>query len=229
MTLSDAFARSINTVAVQLSEKVGRKKVIEVAKNLGVISKLPNLPSIALGAADVSLLELTQAFAHIINGGIKTRAFGILQVKDSTNHVIYELPNLPSEGILSSDAVDKMKTLLSYAVKNGTGRNANLPFKTVYGKTGTSQDHKDAWFVGATEDLVVGVWVGNDDSTAMKHATGSGVPALIWKEFMEEATGGFTPTKIPESSLPWENTGVFDKIFGGSSISEEDGEDEKGE
>lgn len=220
MTLNEAFANSVNTIAVQLSEKIGRQKVIEIAKKMGITSKLPDLPSIALGAADVSLLELTQSFAGIINNGVKTKGFGILQIKNANNEAIYELPRLSSEIILSADTVEKMKTMLNNAVKYGTGKNANLFLKTVYGKTGTSQDHKDAWFIGAVDDLVVGVWVGNDNGSLMKHVSGGNIPALIWKEFMEQVSD-FTPTVLPEGSKPG-TTSIFDIIFSSQNHSEED-------
>ena len=215
MTLDEAFSRSINTIAVQLSEQVGRKKVIELAHRLGITSSIKNLPSIALGATEVSLLELTQAFAHIANDGIKTKAFGILQVKDAKGNILYEHPGLSTERVLSEDVVSKMRTLMTHVVDYGTARNAKILFGNVYGKTGTSQDYRDAWFVGSNDKLVAGIWLGNDDNSPMKKVVGGTVPAKVFKDVFENM-GEIDRVEIPNNSTPWRQKGVFDMIFGSS-------------
>ncbi len=215
MTLDEAFSRSINTIAVQLSEQVGRKKVIELAHRLGITSSIKNLPSIALGATEVSLLELTQAFAHIANDGIKTKAFGILQVKDTKGNILYEYPGLSTERVLSEDVVSKMRILMTHVVDYGTARNAKILFSNVYGKTGTSQDYRDAWFVGSNDKLVAGIWLGNDDNSPMKKVVGGTVPAKVFKDVFENM-GEIDRVEIPNNSTPWRQKGVFDMIFGSS-------------
>jgi penicillin-binding protein 1A len=212
MTLSEAFTNSINTVTVQLSEKVGRAKVIHLAKRLGVESSLPNLPSIALGAADLTLLEMTQALAHIANDGIKVRAFAILQIRNANNEVIYEHPGLPTETVIDDSDVATIQNMMRDVVDHGTGRAAKLPGKISYGKTGTTQDHRDAWFIGASDKLVAGIWVGNDDNTPMKGVVGGSLPASIWKGFMENVAELKTTT-LPKDSLPWSNKSIFDNLF----------------
>lgn len=224
MTLFDAFTQSINTIAVQLSESVGRTKTIAIAKKLGVHSPLQNLPSIALGASEVSLLEMTQAMAHIANDGVKVEAFAILQIRNANNEIIYEHPDLPTDIVLASNTVDDMKSMLINVVENGTGRAAKLPARTAYGKTGTSQDHRDALFIGATDELVAGVWVGNDDNIPMNRVVGGNMPAWIWKDFIENV-GEIKSTQLTQESLPWKKDSIFNALFSHSPASEDDTSD----
>jgi penicillin-binding protein 1A len=175
--LDRAFASSINTVAVWLSERVGRQRVIKAARDLGITSKLHDMPSLALGSSEVTLLELTAAYASVAAGRYPVRPRA------------YEDPELAA--IDQRDKRDlrerpQLLHLLNSVVSNGTGRGARLSAAT-FGKTGTSQEHRDGWFVGFAGDLVVGVWVGNDDNTPMKRVTGGGLPAEIWRGFMNDA------------------------------------------
>ena len=195
ITLEDAFAKSINTVAIQLLEKVGRGNVIKMAHKLGINSVIPNLASIALGTTDVSLMELVQSFAVIANDGTKSEAFSILKITDNNSNILYEFPGLPSEQLLSDAALEKTKSLLHSVVTKGTGHAANIPFKNIYGKTGTTQDHRDAWFIGFTDDLVTGIWVGNDDNTPMNRTSGGNLPAWIFKKFNSDIDE-ITPTHL---------------------------------
>ncbi len=209
MSLEQAFARSINTIAVQVSESIGRNKVVEMAKRLGITSYVPSLPSIALGSTDLTLLELTQAYAHIANNGLKTKAFGILQITDKQDNILYEYPGIPLETVLDEKTVGTMKYMLSVVVERGTGKNADIPFKMVYGKTGTSQDFKDAWFIGFTDDLVAGFWVGNDDNKPMKRVAGGTLPALMWKDFVTNV-GQLQKTEITAVES---TASLFDVLF----------------
>jgi len=220
MTLFDAFTQSINTITVQLSEKIGRTKTILLAQKLGVQSPLQNLPSIALGASEVSLLEMTQAMAHIAHDGVKVNAFAILQIRNANNEIIYEHADLPNDVVLEHHVVQDMKSMLLNVVENGTGRAAKLAGRSAYGKTGTSQDHRDAWFIGATDDIVTGVWVGNDDNTPMNRTVGGNMPAWIWKDFVEKA-GEIKRTYIPQETLPWKEDDIFDALFGHSETTDE--------
>jgi penicillin-binding protein 1A len=181
--LGQAFANSINTVAVKLSEAVGRDAVIAVARDLGISSPLAPNPSIALGSSEVTLLELTGAYAAIAAGAYPVKPWGVagMDAKPADGG------QPPSDaGLWKLREADDMRELLSGVVRRGSGRSASLPI-AAYGKTGTSQDHRDAWFVGFAGNLVVGVWVGNDDFGPMKGVTGGGLPAQIWKNFMRAA------------------------------------------
>lgn len=198
MTVEQAFANSINTVAVQVSEQIGREKAIEMAHRLGIETYIPNLPSIALGSIDVNLLDLTTAYAHLANRGISVSPYAILEITDANDKIIYQHPGLSYEQKLSPAVVDEMKTMLSKVTEYGTGRGASLTFQNTYGKTGTSQDHRDAWFIGFTDRLVTGIWLGNDANTPMDKVAGGNIPARIWKEFNENYND-FQVTKIPEA------------------------------
>ncbi|MGD9867240.1 MAG: transglycosylase domain-containing protein [Hyphomicrobiales bacterium] len=170
MSFRQAFATSNNTAAVVISEITGRDKVIQAARDLGITSELRNSPSLALGASEVSLLELTSAYAAVAAGSypVMPRGFnstGQWKTRTALRHA------------------DAMRDLMYGVVNHGTGRGARIGMP-VFGKTGTSQNYKDAWFVGFAGDLVVGVWVGNDDGTPMKRVTGGGLPASIWRSFM---------------------------------------------
>ncbi len=185
VTLRTAFARSLNSVAVQLAETVGVKTVIDTAKRLGIQSKLPEVPSIALGSGDVTLLEMTSAFAAIAKNTNKVEPYMVRQVTQKNKNVFTRLAPQTAQAddpLIHSGMID----LLSGVVREGTGRAARLD-QLVAGKTGTSQDYRDAWFVGFTPDLVVGVWVGNDDNVPMNGVTGGSLPATIWHDFVTDA------------------------------------------
>jgi penicillin-binding protein 1A len=172
ITLADAFARSSNVASARLVQQVGPSRVIRAARDMGVTSKLPNDASIALGTGEMTLMELTGAYASIAAGQSPVRPHGLLAQAVS-----------PPERRLGRDERTAMLQLMRGVVERGTGTAANID-PGVYGKTGTSQDYKDAWFVGFAGDLVVGVWVGNDDNTPMKGVTGGNIPAQIWRDFM---------------------------------------------
>jgi penicillin-binding protein 1A len=183
ITLREAFARSSNAATVRLSQKVGRPSVIRAARDLGITTSLPDKPSLALGTGGVSLLELTSAYAAILSGRYPIRARG--------------LPQEPEEGGLSAffssrGSLDErseraaMLDLLWAAANTGTGKRAALWVPT-FGKTGTTQDNRDALFVGFAGDLVVGVWVGRDDDKSLGKISGGTVPARIWHDFMSSA------------------------------------------
>jgi penicillin-binding protein 1A len=183
MTLREAFARSSNAATVRLSEEIGRANVIRVARDLGITTPLPDKPSLALGTAGVSLLELTSAYAAVASGRYPVAARGLPEEQ-------------PAEGLKalfrSTGALDRrrdwapMLDLLYAAANNGTGRRAALAVPT-FGKTGTTQENRDAVFVGFAGNLVVGVWVGRDDNKSLGKISGGTVPADIWRNFMTAA------------------------------------------
>lgn len=206
MNVERAFAHSINTIAVQVSEEIGREKVIEMAHRLGVDTNIPNLPSIALGSIDITLLDLTAAFAHVANSGVSVKPFAILEITDAKDKIIYQHEGLILEQKINPNIAAEMKSMLGKVIEGGTGRSANLTFQNAYGKTGTSQDHRDAWFVGFTDKLVTGIWVGNDDNSPMDKVSGGNIPAKIWKDCNDNYED-FQITKIPE---PIPQPSIFD-------------------
>ncbi|ANW00252.1 hypothetical protein LMTR13_08790 [Bradyrhizobium icense] len=181
MTLEQAFAQSVNTAAVRLGNEVGLDKVVSAARDLGIDAPLPAVPSLALGIAELTLVDLTGAFASV-RAGQRVDPFGIIAFGPE-NESLRTLG--PSKGKALAYQ-HELTALLRRVVTSGTGRGADSSGFTA-GKTGTSQDHRDAWFIGFNESLVIGVWVGNDDHTPMRGVTGGSVPAQIWRRFVEAA------------------------------------------
>jgi penicillin-binding protein 1A len=186
VTVRDAFARSLNSVAVQISEQVGRPRVTEMARRLGITADLTPGPSLALGSSGVSLLELTGAYATLDNSGQGVWPRGIEEIRDRNGAVLYRREGSGPGQVLNPLQVAQMLDMMSAVVQWGTGRGIQLG-RPVAGKTGTGQDYRDAWFVGFSAELVTGVWVGNDDNSPMKAVTGGGLPARLWQAYMREA------------------------------------------
>ena len=195
MTLSDAFAKSINTIAVKVSEDVGRENVIKKAKSLGIKSKLVNSPSVALGTSEVNLLELTGAYNVIANGGSGVWTHGVRLIENIDGKLLYLRKGVGPGRILSKTVTKNMTLMLKQTILNGTGKNAKIDRPSA-GKTGTSQSLRDAWFVGFSSDMVAGVWFGNDNDSPMKNITGGNAPAILWKEFMKKAHLGRPVKKL---------------------------------
>ena len=186
VTLGHAFANSINSVAVRVSERVGRGRVIAAARRLGITSKLVSHPSVALGASEVTLLELVASYAAVASGGFAAWPHGISEIRDSAGKVLFRRTGSGGGEVIGKDHARALDGMLRGVIANGTGR-AAWPGRRAAGKTGTSQDFRDAWFIGYTGDLVTGVWVGNDDFSPMKRVTGGGLPARLWRAFMVDA------------------------------------------
>jgi penicillin-binding protein 1A len=182
VTARHAFASSLNVVAVRLSEAVGRTPVIDAAHDLGIGTPMKAEPSVALGAFEVTLLQLTSAYAGVAAGAYPVKPWAITSFSETGGNAV------PPDGAgkWRLDEQNDLLALLSATVERGTGRRARLSIPA-YGKTGTSQDFRDAWFLGFAGNLVVGVWVGNDNFSSMKHVTGGNLPAEIWAKFMREA------------------------------------------
>jgi len=187
ITLRHALAESINTVAVKLSEMAGRSRVIEVAHRMGIVSELTPTPAVALGVSEVSLLELTAAYAPFANGGYSAAPYGIVEVRTPQGRILYRRAHDARVMVIGDRAYDQMNDMLSHALAHGTGKAARLAGRSAAGKTGTSQDYRDAWFIGYSGQLVTGIWFGNDDGASMKGVTGGGLPARTWKTFMDKA------------------------------------------
>jgi 1A family penicillin-binding protein len=187
ITLREAFAESVNTVAALLQQQLGAESVIAMARSLGIESPLAPDPSLALGTSGVTLLEMVQAYAAVAAGRPKVESYGISRLEGHAGRV-FERPALPPPDPTAPLPWPRRQVLdlLLAAVRSGTAANARLE-RPAAGKTGTTQDNRDAWFVGFTADAVVGVWVGNDDNSPMQAVTGGGLPALIWRDFMNAA------------------------------------------
>ena len=189
VTVREGFARSINSVAVRVGLRAGVNRVHQTARRLGIESTLPADASIALGTGEVTLLELTSAYVALANGGARALPHGIVEIRNRAGDVLYRRAGSGAGRAADGAAVAAMHDLLGAAVAQGTGRAARLPqgLGPAYGKTGTSQKFRDAWFVGWAGGLAAGVWLGNDDGSAMDEVTGGGYPAEIWRSFMVEA------------------------------------------
>ena len=187
VTLRTAFANSINSVAVQLTEKVGRARVIGVARSLGVESPLIDQPSIALGASEVTLMEMAAAYGAMAADVKKMEPFGIRSVRGQSRKLYeYKPASIPQEEAALPWRRSEMLDLLISAVDSGTGKAARMP-SPVAGKTGTTQDYRDAWFIGFTADIVVAIWLGNDDNSPTDRVTGGDLPARIWHDYIAAA------------------------------------------
>jgi penicillin-binding protein 1A len=197
ISLLDSFAGSVNTAAVRLGEQVGRYRVIRLAERLGITSPLPDEPSLALGSPEVRLIELTAAYATVANGGYLVWPEGIESIGGGNGDALYRRRPV-EEPVLEPGVVRAMTAMLETTLDRGTGREASLR-RFVAGKTGTSSEYRDAWFVGFTDALVVGVWVGNDDGRPMPRVTGGSLPARIFREFILRAQGDlpFRPDPAP--------------------------------
>ena len=195
MTLREAFVRSRNTVPVKLIEEVGRRKVIATARLLGLGSDLPANASLALGTGETSLVELSAAYTPFITGGRFARPFGIERLEAGEEVLIEAWADL-GEPFLSGAVVAMMDRMLKGVVSEGTGRRADPGDRIVGGKTGTSQEWRDAWFVGYSNDLVIGVWMGNDDNTPMRRVTGGTVPAEVFARVMRAAPPPAPPVPL---------------------------------
>jgi penicillin-binding protein 1A len=196
ITLRDAFARSVNTAAIRVAQRDGIDATLAAARRAGVLSPLRREFATALGASEVTLLELTGAYAPFANGGMAVTPHAIVEISDRSGRVLYRRSGSGGVAIMSPATLGAMNDLLRAVIERGTGRAAALD-RPMGGKTGTSQDYRDAWFVGFTADLVAGVWFGNDDSSPMNRVAGGGLPARAWRSFMIEATRGQPVRPIP--------------------------------
>jgi penicillin-binding protein 1A len=185
VTLKQAFANSLNSIAIQLSRQVGGAKVASAARECGILSKIDkNDPTIALGTTEVSLLELTGAYATIAADGQPVIPYAIHEIKNSEDELIYKRRSSGLPKIISEETAQNMKIILRQVVESGTGKNANIA-NDIYGKTGTSQDFRDAWFVGFNDDYVIGVWMGNDNNSATNKITGGSLPTALFANIIE--------------------------------------------
>ncbi|MEA2920546.1 MAG: penicillin-binding protein [Bradyrhizobium sp.] len=199
VTLTQALAQSLNTVAVRLGLEVGAQNVVRTAHRLGISSKLEANASIALGTSEVSLTELVGAYAPFANGGRAISPHVVTRIRTPEGKVLYMRPADPFGQVIEPRHVAMMNAMMQETLLSGTARKAEIPGWVAAGKTGTSQDFRDAWFIGYTANLVTGVWLGNDDNSPTKKATGGGLPVEVWTRFMRAAHQGVAVAAVPNS------------------------------
>jgi penicillin-binding protein 1A len=202
VTLIQALANSLNSVSVRLTLELGPAAVVRTAHRLGIASRLDANPSIALGTSEVSVLELVSAYAPFANGGLAVTPHVVERVRTAHGgKLVYAHSKSAPERVIDPRYVAMMTAMMRETVLSGTGRRADLPGWPVAGKTGTSQDFRDAWFIGFTSQLVAGVWLGNDDNTPTKKITGGGLPVEVWSQFMRAAHRGKTPSDLAGDTI----------------------------
>jgi penicillin-binding protein 1A len=197
VTLSYALAESLNTVAAQIGNEIGIEKVTALAHEFGVRSELHNYPSITLGSDEVTLMEMTTGFGVLAKGGLQMSPYIIEEIRNSRGDLLYQRPPVRAPRIYPENLVGDMNSMLSRVVVAGTGGAARFGGWDIAGKTGTSQEWRDAWFLGYTTRYVGGVWVGNDDDKPMARITGGEMSARIWADMMKVAHEGLTPESLP--------------------------------
>jgi penicillin-binding protein 1A len=215
VTLADALAHSINTITASLGQEVGISNVVDAAHRCGIVSDLEANASLALGTSEVTPLELTRAYAAFASGGIKVYPYMVTEVDDRQGHVLFKRKPPPPERVIASHVDRDLVEMMYGVMTSGTGAGAQIPGHDAAGKTGTTQDYHDAWFVGFTADYVAGVWVGNDDSSPMKTVTGASLPAAIWKIVMTKAEAGL-PSRPLDKSEPQAPVDATGTLFMGS-------------
>lgn len=184
VSVMDAFVKSLNTCTVRLAQRIGMEYIVDKAHALGISNKLDKNFATALGASCTNLLEISAAYGTTMKDGIKMIPFGVISIKNQKGQVLYKAKKPPEIRVIAPKICQKMKMMLKAIMERGTGKRAQLPIAS-YGKTGTSNDSRDASFIGFVPPLVTGVWTGNDDNSPMKQqVTGGTLPALVWKEFM---------------------------------------------
>jgi penicillin-binding protein 1A len=216
VTLREALALSLNTVAVRLGQEVGPKAVVQTAQRLGISSPLQANGSIALGTSEVTPLELVGAYAAFANGGTGVIPYVIAGVKSADGKVLYKRSEAGLGRVIDANAVSMMNAMMHETFVSGTAKKAEVPGWDLAGKTGTSQDFRDAWFVGYSGTLVTGVWLGNDDGESTKKVSGGNLPGEVWKAFMTTALKGQSPTALPGAGR-WRNRGSDGPVATGSS------------
>ena len=219
VTLATALAKSLNSVAAQLAMEVGPEAVIEAARRMGIESQMQANASLALGTSEVTPLELTAAYVPFANGGYRPEVHFIQRVTTASGEVLYENTGGNTPRVIRPEIVGMMNAMMAGAVEVGTARKAAFNWPSA-GKTGTSQNSRDAWFVGYTANLTTGVWFGNDDGKPMKKVTGGALPAQAWHEFMVAAHEGVPVAALPGSwtSTPQDEWGDTDMPVAGNGV-----------
>jgi penicillin-binding protein 1A len=206
VTLTQAFAKSMNMVAIKLANEVGGDPIIDTARRLGVRTRLHNYRSLALGAQELPLIEMTQAYGAMASGGFRIEPHGVARVVRANGNVLWTWRPQDAERVVDDRTLRSMNYLMSRVVEAGTGTRARIAGRQIGGKTGTGNDYRDAWFIGFTSGITTGVWVGNDGFQTTKKVTGGSIPAQIWRDYMVVALRKELPAQMlmprPEDYLP---------------------------
>ncbi len=197
VTLTRALSQSLNTVAVRVGLEVGARAIAATAHQLGITSDLELNASLALGTSEVSPLEMVTAYTPFANGGIAVQPHVIMKVRTASGKVLYIRKGSSFGRVIDQDALAMMNRMLTETVISGTAKGAQLPNWQAAGKTGTSQDYRDAWFIGYTSHMITGVWLGNDDSSPTERTSGGSLPVEVWSRYMRAAHQGVPPAGLP--------------------------------
>ncbi len=188
VTLTEALAHSLNSAAIRVLQQVGVQKMLDVASRMGLTGTLRPELATGLGAGEATLLEMTSAYAVIQNGGTSVWPYAILSITDGEGQVLYQRSEIDRPRVFEKSVMEDIDSMMQHTVMpGGTGEAARLSRGHVAGKTGTTQNYRDAWFIGYTDKFITGVWVGNDDGASMKRVTGGRYPAMLWRDYMEAA------------------------------------------
>lgn len=209
----------MNTAAIRLTQDVGIGNFIKKLHKFGITSPLSRDLSLVLGSSGVSAIELTAAYAALMNEGIKVEPYGIKRILTDDGVILYDrsAERHVKQRVAREKYVERLNLMLAHAVQYGTGRAAQIEAMNTYGKTGTSQDSRDAWFVGFNTEIASAVWLGNDDNTPMDHITGGALPAKIWQEIMTSTLSDKTPPRPSVSSEPSGFSALIHSILGSPS------------
>ena len=210
VSMLNALTRSINIPAVRTADRVGRQRIVETMRKMGVTSEIIISAPLPLGAADLTVLEHTRAYAHFASGGLSVDSHAAIEIRTPLGELVWQHDRDAAQRtqILPRRAVEDMNMMLHNAVENGTGRRARIDGFFVTGKTGTTNAYRDAWFMGYTGNYVGGVWVGNDDYRPTQRMTGGSLPAMIWQKAMAYAHQGVEPLPVPGLKGTPPSTGV---------------------
>jgi penicillin-binding protein 1A len=196
VSMMNALTRSLNIPAVRTAERVGRDNIIANMRKMGVKSEIINSRPLPLGAADLTVLEMTQAYAHFASGGLAVNGHAAIEIRTPLGEIVWRHDDEKPRRILSAKSVSQMNQMLHNVVEAGTGRRARIDGFYVAGKTGTTNAYRDAWFVGYTGNLVAGIWIGNDDYSPTRRMTGGSLPAMTWQKAMAYAHSGLEPRPL---------------------------------
>ncbi|MDB5449101.1 MAG: penicillin-binding protein family [Phenylobacterium sp.] len=202
ITLEQALAHSINTVAARLADEVGRPTVAAIARRVGIVSPINTDPAMALGTTQVSPLEMAQAYAVFSNGGNRVAAYGVERIRTAGGAVLYQRKPVVWTPVVGNPPLSELNRMLRTVIASGTGVRAAIPRYDLAGKTGTTSDYKDAWFCGFTGGFATVVWMGRDDATPMRKVTGAGAPVDLWRNVMTVALKRLPVQPIPVGPQP---------------------------
>ncbi len=208
VTLTQALTKSMNTATVRLTKEIGIGNVLNTAKKLGITSKMERDLSLSLGSSGISMLEMGTAYSTIANGGLRIYPYAITRIKNSEGRVLYQRKTPKTyQTVIKSKHARYITQMMQNVIAEGTGRGARLPYPAA-GKTGTSQDSRDAWFVGYTDKIVSIVWLGNDDNSPMRRVTGGSIPARIWHDIMVYSNARHNSVVFNNTSTYSDNGGI---------------------